>query len=242
MLLLVSFQEAVASKGEVKAVNNKSNDKIVSLLVTPMELDRYKVKVTVEWKKIPKVRKWDVIAISFANNSDYNIIFSTTKATQTYKAGCTAGNEQKQETETIRYTYFDHQSHFNFSSNGIALKQNLKNDWVCEDNFFSNKYYKIVELTQTLEFIVEKDSDLNTNKFSAKAFYAHNKGEQSDFSIGAYHFFFGLGKFRLSKDTSNKLSLGDFGIGDNGELMLSETKSAYYDDIRTVNVQVSIAQ
>jgi hypothetical protein len=242
-MLLGSYHEVIASKEEVKrAVNNDSNYKRLSLEVIPMFLNRYKVKVKIEWKKVPKVRKWDILAVSFENNNDYTIIFSTTKATQKYKAECTANDELKTKTETLHYTYFDHQGHFNFRSDGIALKQNLKNDWICEDNFFSDDYYRIVELTQELEFIVEKNSSHDSNKFSAKAYYTHNKSEQSDFSIGDYHFFIGLEKFRIEKDTSSKLSLDDFGIDENGKLIISDKKRDFYDGILTVDVQLPIVK
>jgi hypothetical protein len=177
-MLFTLSTSIVTAEGNLKTnefINDHSQYKDLKLEIEQLPNDKVLLRATVEWKKIPEVRGWDILGIGFdANQIKYRYNISSITGTQSYKAQCKTSDGVKVNSGTFTYTSEEEEKYFHINKEGIAFKHNLKDDWQCNSRFFFfDDYYEVTELTQTLQFIIEKSDDRVLEFLDVTAFYTH---------------------------------------------------------------------
>lgn len=129
--------------------NDSTSYKKMKVVISKLKTGRYRAKTTLEWKRIPKTRKMDVIGASVRYPSYWNVDHTKRGGTQYYKADAndSYGNwYPNYYSDTITYSARSG-NWVNSSFSGGALVQNLKDDFK-----YGGKYCYLVNLRQSAWF------------------------------------------------------------------------------------------
>ncbi|XZF77588.1 hypothetical protein ACSBO6_08605 [Bacillus sp. AL-1R] len=194
--------------------NYSSSYKKMKTTVKLLSSGVYHITSVMNWVIVPKYKEVDMFAVAWDDSSDYALDYNSVYGTQKY----VAKNPFTGKTTSGTYTYDLTHDPNNFTvkngSNGVMVKQNLKNNWDA---------YEISGYTQTLEMTVKREKSNNTSYFNVRTGYRH----QTD-------------SFRVRLDGFN-LTLGGSKDGVSGELGLNYSldTTEHYDALYKIYSQIA---